>query len=384
MATDGGGTGPGGRLQRWFDWLTALPPDEAALFRGDVIATVMLRPVALLLSSAGILLMSGAAMVLLQRPWAVAWFVADLLLLALRMTVAVRYQRPGTRMPEGVAQLTICLTAVVLMVFGLGCAASFHTAIRPVPMIATTSMMALIAGLATRWAALPRLAIPAITVLAAMFLTAILTADAGHFRAGALQFAVVTAGTAALTLQNHRALVAMFRAERRARDLAMTDVLTGLPNRGGLIARLDGRRDASSLALLFVDMDGFKAVNDRHGHAAGDRVLVETAARLAATAAPHFTCRLGGDEFVVMISGPEVASASTTARRIADALAEPFEDIAAEPILAGASVGIAFASTTVCDPEQVLAEADRALYLAKRAGGGCEVVIDSAALSAAA
>ena len=77
MQTDGGGTGSGRRLQRLFDWLTALPPDEAALFRRDVIATVMLRPVALLLSSAGILLMSGGAMVLLQRPWTVAWFVAD-------------------------------------------------------------------------------------------------------------------------------------------------------------------------------------------------------------------------------------------------------------------------------------------------------------------
>ena len=216
-----------------------------------------------------------------------------------------------------------------------------------------------------------------------MFLFAILTADAGSFRPGALQFAVVAAGTAALTLQNHRALVAMFRAERRARALAMTDVLTGLPNRGGLIARLDGRRGASGLAQLFVDMDGFKAVNDRHGHAAGDRVLVEAAVRLAAIAAPHFTCRLGGDEFVVMIEGREVATAGTIARRIADTLAEPFEDIAAEPILAGASVGIAFASTALCDPEQVLAEADRALYLAKRAGGGREVVIEAAALAAA-
>jgi len=374
------------RLRDLFDWFAALPADEAALFRREIVATVMLRPVALLLSSAGILLMSGTAALFLHRGWASAWFAADLVMLALRLHVAIRYQRGGARMPDHVARVTICLTGIVLLMFGAGCAASFYTAVRPIPMIATTSMMALIAGLATRWAALPRLAMPAIAALSGFFLIAILATDHGHFRAGALQFAVVAAGTAALTLQNHRAIVAMFRAERRARGLAMTDVLTGLPNRGGLLAQLEAmaeRPRESGMALLFVDMDGFKAVNDRFGHAAGDRVLIETAARLRSIVSPHFTCRLGGDEFVVVIEGREIATANVTARRIADALALPFEDIAAEPIVAGASVGIAFGSASG-EAEQVLADADRALYLAKRAGGGREAVIQAARVPAAA
>jgi diguanylate cyclase (GGDEF)-like protein len=163
-------------------------------------------------------------------------------------------------------------------------------------------------------------------------------------------------------------------------------VLTGLPNRGGLLARLEAmaeRPSETGMALLFVDMDGFKAVNDRFGHAAGDRVLIETAARLGSVAAPHFTCRLGGDEFVVVIEGREIAMADVTARRIADSLALPFEGIAAEPIVTGASVGIAFGSASG-DAEQVLADADRALYLAKRAGGGREAVIQAARVPAAA
>lgn len=376
----------GDRLRHLFDWLTGLPADEVALFRQELIATVMLRPTALLLSSAGILLMSGTAALFLHRGWAIAWFVTDLFMLTLRLSVAIRYQRRGRHMPDHVALVTMSLTAVVLLIFGMGCAASFYTALRPMPMIATTSMMALIAGLATRWAALPRLAMPAIATLSVPFLVVILATDHGHFRAGALQFAVVAAGTAALTLQNHRAIVAMFRAERRARGLAMTDVLTGLPNRGGLLARLEAmaeRPSETGMALLFVDMDGFKAVNDRFGHAAGDRVLIETAARLGSVAAPHFTCRLGGDEFVVVIEGREIAIADVTARRIADSLALPFEGIAVEPIVTGASVGIAFGSASG-DAEQVLADADRALYLAKRAGGGREAVIQAARVPAAA
>src|SRR3546814_10961043 len=99
-------------------------------------------------------------------------------------------------------------------------------AIPPLPMCATASMMGLVAGLATRWAALPRLALFTIVLYAIPFCIAGMVADGGSFVAGAMQFLIVTTGTAALTLQNHRTLVAMLRAARKARALAETDVLT--------------------------------------------------------------------------------------------------------------------------------------------------------------
>src|SRR3546814_13454102 len=102
-------------------------------------------------------------------------------------------------------------------------------------------MMGLVAGLATRWAALPRLALFTIVLYAIPFCIAGMVADGGSFVAGAMQFLIVTTGTAALTLQNHRTLVAMLRAERKARALAETDVLTGLPNRAGQIGRASCR-----------------------------------------------------------------------------------------------------------------------------------------------
>ncbi|MGN6376955.1 MAG: diguanylate cyclase domain-containing protein [Sphingomonas sp.] len=388
----GGQIGARGRAAEWlqqvFDWFSGLPAEEAGRFRADIFATVMLRPSALLISSLGILLMSGTVAFVLRRPWAIAWFVFDIVMLAARVAAAARHQRRGGRMPVGVARVTVTLTLLVLVIFGLGCATAFMSAVRPLPMIATTSIMALFAGLATRWAALPRLAIPTIAGLAVPFLLAIIVADHGHFAIGAPQFAVVVAGTAALTLQNHRVLVAMFRARQEAQGLAMTDVLTGLPNRAALLDRLERTGDSAGrspgLAMLFVDMDRFKSINDRFGHTAGDRVLIEAARRLAVAAAPHFVCRLGGDEFVVIIEGRDVAAANLTARRIAEALAEPFVGVAAEPILAGASVGIAFGSAAAEDAALLLADADRALYLAKGAGGGREAMALRAAVATAA
>src|SRR3546814_12045637 len=100
-------------------------------------------------------------------------------------------------------------------------------------------MMGLVAGLATRWAALPRLALFTIVLYAIPFCIAGMVADGGSFVAGAMQFLIVTTGTAALTLQNHRTLVAMLRAARKARALADTHALTGLPNPPGPLSCLN-------------------------------------------------------------------------------------------------------------------------------------------------
>ena len=389
-ASQPAGARPRDPLVRLFDWLTALPTEEAACYRTDIMGMVTLRPFSLLVSSAGVLTMSLLAMLLSHQFWAAVWFAADVVLLAWRFVVAWRYQARGGAIPEAVARRMLCLAFFIFILFSAGCTATLLTAIRPLPMIATVSMMGLVAGLATRWAALPRLAIPAITLYSVPFCIAGLYSDGGNFTAGAVQFLLVTAGTAALTLQNHRILVAMFRAERKARALAETDVLTGLPNRAGLLSRLHRRHadqplsGEATIALLFVDLDRFKAVNDAHGHSAGDATLIALGRRIAEVAAPHFTCRLGGDEFVVMVEGGEVALAASMARRVAAALAQPLFGIAPQPIVAGGSVGIAFGTPGRFDSEQLLAEADAALYVAKRSGAGSEVAVAPSRYASAA
>lgn len=166
-------------------------------------------------------------------------------------------------------------------------------------------------------------------------------------------------------------------AERRLESLAVTDTLTGLPNRRGLEAALAAalgraRRQGRRLALLFIDIDHFKAINDRHGHAVGDEVLRACAQRMRdAVRETDTVARLAGDEFVVLLEalrGGGRQEAERIARKIVDAVQQPFAT-AAGPVAAGASVGVAVSHGLV-EPDQLLREADAALYRAKAAGRG--------------
>ena len=163
--------------------------------------------------------------------------------------------------------------------------------------------------------------------------------------------------------------------ESRIRHLARHDALTGLPNRLYFreeMAKLEQRILRSEIvAVLCVDLDRFKAVNDTLGHAVGDAVLIEVAARLnAACRETDMVARLGGDEFAVLVcdlQGP--ADASVVADRIVRTLAEPFV-VEGRQAMIGASVGIAVAPTDGTESDTLLKNADLALYRAKSEGRG--------------
>jgi diguanylate cyclase (GGDEF)-like protein/PAS domain S-box-containing protein len=164
--------------------------------------------------------------------------------------------------------------------------------------------------------------------------------------------------------------------ERRA----TFDGLTGCRNRMAVFAEL-GARLASpggtgSVAAVFVDLDRFKAVNDRLGHAAGDRVLVATAERLLATVrGGDVVGRLGGDEFLVVSSAlASPAEAMGLARRVVEALACPVQ-IGGEELVTTASVGVAWTNRRI-DPDELVAAADLAMYAAKKARDGRPVLAD--------
>ena len=164
------------------------------------------------------------------------------------------------------------------------------------------------------------------------------------------------------------ALVQVRLTEEAARH-AMDDDLTGLPNRRCFTARLEAavaRRRA--VAVLFVDLDGFKAVNDTFGHAAGDELLVEAARRLLEAVGPGGVAgRLGGDEFAVLLSDEQPGLVEDVCDAIVTAFAEPFL-LGACPARISASVGAA-TSDTGDDADSLLSRADTAMYRAKRNGG---------------
>lgn len=150
------------------------------------------------------------------------------------------------------------------------------------------------------------------------------------------------------------------------------DELTGLPNRLGLRRLVDELRGGcSDLAILFVDLDGFKSVNDDHGHEMGDDVLKTIARRLAAATGPDdLVARLGGDEFAVVLAPPtgEPFDTMAVSRRLIDAIEAPMT-VDGQPALISASLGFTELTDDV-DLDTALGAADRAMYSAKRAGGG--------------
>jgi diguanylate cyclase (GGDEF)-like protein len=154
---------------------------------------------------------------------------------------------------------------------------------------------------------------------------------------------------------------------------ALHDTLTGLPNRALVLDRMDqmlrrGRRDKSSVAILFIDLDGFKDVNDTFGHEAGDRLLQEVSSRLLRTIRERDSVgRLGGDEFVVLVETfTSELSAEAVAERVLTALHEPFVINPKTSVTVTASIGVATGDRL--SPSDLLRDADIALYEAKAAG----------------
>jgi diguanylate cyclase (GGDEF)-like protein len=168
-----------------------------------------------------------------------------------------------------------------------------------------------------------------------------------------------------------RQLAAASRQVVEAHRLANQDGLTGLPNRRLLIKRLqwavaNARQRQRRLALLFIDLDGFKNVNDRFGHAIGDKLLTFVAARIATCVrSDDIACRYGGDEFVVLLSNiSEVAIAVRIADMIAGRIGRRFQ-IAGIEIQISASVGLATYPDDGDSYDALLRQADAAMYRSK-------------------
>ncbi len=291
------------------------------------------------------------------------------------MVVGVVYGlMPWERHPRRLAQAVV-LTAIAL----LGVSDHFDhyshapaaLAIYPVFFIMTVAW----GGLTLGRGAATATALACAPVLAWMF------TGAGDARIG-LQCALVVLPAAAmlgevLSWSSERAAgLIRLEAARRLRD-----PLTGLANRTQLSAQLDqalarSRRTGETIALLFVDLDRFKQVNDTLGHAAGDELLVGTGQRIAeAVRAADTVARLGGDEFVILCESTTAGDASRVAARIIEALHQPFHCEQGEACV-GASIGIVHCADGSETAETMLQKADIAMYRAKARGRGCAEIFD--------
>lgn len=180
----------------------------------------------------------------------------------------------------------------------------------------------------------------------------------------------------------HRAI--RYAMERKRNELelahsALHDELTGLPNRALFRDRLElalarMRREPSAIAVMFLDLDHFKFVNDSLGHQAGDELLTAVGIRLVGLMRPGDTvARFGGDEFLVLCGElDDETQAMALGQRLHDGICAPVA-VRGQDVYVGASIGVAYTGQAEADPERLISDADEAMYRAKRAGSGIEL-----------
>jgi len=183
-------------------------------------------------------------------------------------------------------------------------------------------------------------------------------------------------------LSTHDDVTEMWTLQQEVEHMAYHDQLTGLGNRRLLEDRLRSAcanaKEGNRSVLVLIDLDGFKAVNDEHGHLAGDKLLQAVAERLKESAGDAFAARLGGDEFAVLYPVPQDGRhASDFAQCLIDDLRKPYE-IAGLKLGCGASAGLTSIGRDTVSVDQAIGEADKALYMSKRRGKDCVTPFDAA------
>jgi diguanylate cyclase (GGDEF)-like protein len=189
----------------------------------------------------------------------------------------------------------------------------------------------------------------------------------------------------AVALDHQAVLLALREQEERLRVAALYDHLTGLPNRALFLDRLryaiarTKRRPDRHFGVLFLDLDGFKVVNDSLGHSAGDRLLIQVAERIKGDLRESDTAaRFGGDEFLLLLDGVEnLGRPAEVATRLHAALARPFH-LEGQEVVVTASIGIALSSARYDDAEDLLRDADIAMYHAKSQRKGSHAIFNVA------
>ncbi len=322
-----------------------------------------------------LMVICGAAVHITRAPWAWTWLAVSAALVLWRALLPL-WKRSDHPLK---ALLDVMLPSGLAMVsFGFGCAMCLSTGDIALSTMALSGQMGVLAGIATRWAVVPRIAIAvmAISVLPP-FLVLLAAGGANILAALSLAFAAVV--IASFIFQNRAALHAVISSGELLRHKAQTDHLTGLANRAELMQRMaeacaelpDAGGRGRSFAVLYIDLDGFKAVNDSHGHAAGDEILQRVADALRRVTGPdELVARIGGDEFVALLRDADALTARAVADEIIAAIAREHRLADGRAVRIGCSVGMCTAPEQGREPEVLLARADAALYEVKAQGKG--------------
>jgi diguanylate cyclase (GGDEF)-like protein len=306
------------------------------------------------------------------EPLFIAWAVGELLLAMIRLPVVLSGIRAIRNKTEGPSDLYILLAVLWAAGIGYGAFISMLSGDWVVATLACLSAAAMVGGICFRNFAAPRLvAIMILLTLGPCVVAGFLSGE-WIMMVTALQIPAYLFAMAMAAFRMNRMLVERMQAELDQDRRARHDDLTGLTNRSGLASELALRaemRDLAPVAYFFLDLDGFKRVNDSLGHAAGDGILVDVSARLRSILSRQdIAARIGGDEFLVVSPCDDRTRAQELGQAVIRALSEKPYLIGEQGVEIAVSIGIALSQEHGPLFTDLIEAADRALYQAKAAG----------------
>lgn len=368
----------GGAFWAAYRWLTTPRRLDTPEIRERLLRSMFDRRLAVLFGAITSIATAVAAFILLGALWPLAWIAAEIMLFAgrYRSVDSIRSE-PERERHRAYARL-ILFGICWAVTYGLGqfaCAASGHDLLVVMGGINTAGA---VGNIASRNAPLPRFGAVAMVVSGLPFGFGLYLYGAPEMLMVFVMSTLLTGGMVLVMLQNHDVMLRMINAEWTNHLAARTDRLTELPNRihleehlAGLCDRRIALSDAPPFAVLCLDLDGFKAVNDQFGHAAGDALLRAVAGRIGQSIRDQdIACRVGGDEFVLLLPDTSTAEASFVAARLISAISRPYDIGLDHLVRIGVSIGSAIAEDPGERPQTLLDRADQALYSAKAAGKG--------------
>ncbi|MCC8393504.1 EAL domain-containing protein [Paraburkholderia sp. MMS20-SJTR3] len=368
----------------FFKWVVSSAQNLSPDNRQVLLANLFTRTASIVFASICELSVCATAFYLYPIPLYAAWGIAVVALLIARLALIwlCRTRAAQGRPTPTSAFLFASLLWSVLFGFGtLLCNISGNPTLF---LLGNVCAVGVIGGLAGRNAGTPRLALLQIVFILSLLSVGAAMSPGNGKLVLLFQAPFCAAGFFTVALRSNRDTVALLRARENSHRLARQDSLTGLPNRARISELLfertgnDSTREGQPFAVLLIDLDGFKAINDSLGHAAGDQILQEAANRLRELLpGDDQVGRLAGDEFVAIADGAaEERDVRVLAERIVRVLARPF--VLSEALVhIGASVGVALYPQHAKSGPQLLICADRALYAVKRNGKSAFVVFDA-------
>jgi diguanylate cyclase (GGDEF)-like protein len=314
-----------------------------------------------------------AAAIAIRQPTPpfIFWLILEVVICASRLTVLLIARRAASERRSTPTDLYLTLGLLWSVSIGYGGFVSLTMGDWVIATLACSSATAMVGGVCFRTFSAPRLATAMMLLSLGPFVPAVIIASEPLLYVVLLEVPLYLTAMSAAAFTLNKMLVTTMQAERENDHRAKHDALTGLSNRVGLAADVDENlkgappRDGD-LALLFLDLDNFKGINDTYGHAAGDRLLKSVAERLRhSLRATDVAARIGGDEFVVLAKGLTSERAAQLSHRLTNSISAPYDLGDGVRATIGVSVGVALVPEHGADAEALLAVADEALYEAK-------------------